>query len=261
MQPLFDPNNNKIFFGSTSKLDDWLAESSIDHGRIIDKIRLLLKNYLELDNVSFLFGSGTSIHLGAVAIRNFPKEVEDYIIKQEGLEAEFYSTIESLQAKQRNQRPDGQVFTDERGWNFIVDKKIVRDNESKEIAIEYEKVLNYLIAKDFVLAEDKSKERVDKISELIIAIKEGLFNVCNLEKREVSKTVIDSKKKSSFHKAQEQGFLLEKSRYIFHEKPLNLRRANIFTANYDLAFEYSFDKLGVHYIDGFAGFHKRFFQT
>jgi len=41
---------------------------------------------------------------------------------------------------------------------------------------------------------------------------------------------------------------------------LNLRRANIFTANYDLAFEYSFDKLGVHYIDGFAGFHKRCFK-
>lgn len=44
------------------------------------------------------------------------------------------------------------------------------------------------------------------------------------------------------------------------QRPLNLRRANIFTSNYDLAFEYSFDKLGVHYIDGFAGFHKRFFK-
>ncbi|HMU03598.1 MAG TPA: SIR2 family protein, partial [Saprospiraceae bacterium] len=63
--------------------------------------------------------------------------------------------------------------------------------------------------------------------------------------------------------------LLEKnSKYIFHEKfvkallqrPLNLRRANIFSANYDLAFEYAFDRLGVHYIDGFAGFHKRFFK-
>ncbi|MFL9835818.1 SIR2 family protein, partial [Chryseobacterium terrae] len=39
-----------------------------------------------------------------------------------------------------------------------------------------------------------------------------------------------------------------------------LRRANIFCANYDLAFEYAFDKLGIHYIDGFAGFHKRFFK-
>ena len=44
------------------------------------------------------------------------------------------------------------------------------------------------------------------------------------------------------------------------QRPLNLKRANIFTLNYDLAFEYAFDKLGVFYIDGFAGFHKRYFK-
>ena len=44
------------------------------------------------------------------------------------------------------------------------------------------------------------------------------------------------------------------------QRPLNLRRANIFTSNYDLAFEYAFDNLGIHYIDGFTGFHKRFFK-
>ena len=74
----FDPTKNKVFFGNSDKLADWITES-IDQAKIIDKIKLMLKNYLELDNVSFLFGSGTSIHLGAVAIRNFPLEVESYI--------------------------------------------------------------------------------------------------------------------------------------------------------------------------------------
>jgi hypothetical protein len=118
-------------------------------------------------------------------------------------------------------------------------------------------------------SEDKSKPSTDKYQELIIAIKEGLFNVCNLENRDVSQSIIERKKDSQFAKEKEQGSLLEThSKYIFHEKfikallqrPLNLRRANIFTANYDLAFEYAFDKLGVHYIDGFSGFHKRFFK-
>lgn len=263
----FDPTKNRIFFGNTDKLADWIIEDN--QGKAVDKIRLILKNYLELDNVSFLFGSGTSIHLGAVAIRNFPKEVEDYVVKEDVLRKEFYSTVEALQAEQVIGKSDKEVFKDEKGWEFLVDERIVRDNESKEIAIEYEKVLNYLIAKDFVLTEDKSSKRTDKIRDLIKAIKEGLFNVCDLEKRPVSKVVIERKKKSAFEKAREQGALLEtKSKYIFHEKfikallqrPLNLRRANIFTANYDLAFEYAFDKLGVHYIDGFAGFHKRFFK-
>ncbi len=263
----FDPEKNKLFFGSTDKLSDWVSEA-LPQSKIIEKIRLMLKNYLELDNVSFLFGSGTSIHLGAVAIRNFPKEVEDYILDQE-LRKELYSTIEELQSELLKDKKDKEVFKDLRGWEFVVDDTIYRDNESKEIAIEYEKVLNYLIAKDFVLNQNKSKDRTDKINELIIAIKEGLFKVCDLENRPVSQAIIGRKKASQFEKDKEQGSLLEtKSKYIFHEKfvktllqrPLNLRRANIFTANYDLAFEYAFDKLGVHYIDGFAGFHKRFFK-
>lgn len=44
------------------------------------------------------------------------------------------------------------------------------------------------------------------------------------------------------------------------QRPLNLQRANIFTSNYDLAFEYAFDNLGIKYIDGFSGFHHRFFK-
>lgn len=267
----FDPAKNKLFFGNTDKLADWIAESVDNQVKVISKIKLMLKNYLELDNVSFLFGSGTSIHLGAVAIRNFPKEVEDHVISIEGgkFKDEFVSTIEALQAEQLGGRKDKEVFEDERGWKFLVDGKLVRDNDSKEIAIEYEKVLNYLIAKDFVLSEDKSAKRTDNIDKLIATIKEGLFNVCDLEKRKVSQSVIDRKRTSPYTPNQEQGVLLEKhSKYIFHEKfikallqrPLNLRRANIFTANYDLAFEYAFDRLGVHYIDGFAGFHKRFFK-
>lgn len=267
----FDPAKNKTFFGNTDKLTDWIVENPTNQAKVISKIKLMLKNYLELDNVSFLFGSGTSIHLGAVAIRNFPREVEDYIIatKEGKLKTEFISTIEALQADQLSNKKDQEIFEDSRGWKFLVDGKIVRDNDSKEIAIEYEKVLNYLIAKDYVLSEDKSIERADNIGLLITAIKEGLFNVCNLENRPVAQSVIDRKKASTFEPSKEQGVLLEKpNKYIFHEKfvkallqrPLNLRRANIFTANYDLAFEYAFDRLGVHYIDGFAGFHKRFFK-
>lgn len=267
----FNPDKNKVFFGNSDRLAEWIAENPTNQNNVINKIKLMLKNYLELDNVSFLFGSGTSIHLGAVAIRNFPKEVEEYVITTNdgSLKKELLSTIEALQADQLGEKKHGDVFEDQRGWKFIVDDKIIRDNTSNEIAIEYEKVLNYLIAKDFVLSEDKSIEREDKIGELIIAIKEGLFNVCNLEKRDVSQDVINRKKASDFIPNQKQGELLEnQSKYVFHEKfiktllqrPLNLRRANIFTANYDLAFEYAFDKLGVHYIDGFAGFHKRFFK-
>ncbi len=269
----FNASNNKIFFANTDKLNEWIGES-LEQSKIIDKIKLMLKNYLELDNVSFLFGSGTSIHLGAVSIRNFPVEVEEYILLKNaevtGIQDEFLKTVKALQAENLSIGKamliaGTQQFEDERKWKFVIESDIIRDNESKEIATEYEKILNFLIAKDFVLNEDKSTERTDKAKELIIAIKEGLFKVCNVDKRKVSikelKRIIRRGKKIAFKNA-----LVNK--YYFHERfikallqrPLNLKRANIFSANYDLAFEYAFDRLGVHYIDGFAGFHKRFFK-
>lgn len=39
-----------------------------------------------------------------------------------------------------------------------------------------------------------------------------------------------------------------------------LRRTNIYTPNYDLAFEYSLDKLAIEYKDGFSGFVNRVFD-
>lgn len=271
----FEPAKNKVFFGNTDKLKDWTDEN-LEQSKIIEKIKLMLKNYLELDNVSFLFGTGTSIHLGAVSIRNLPLEVDEYIElkdkKTPGIYKEFISTIKALQTDQLKYGKTHLIlgtdeFEDERKWKFFINSEddLVCDSESKEIAIEYEKLLNYLIAKDFVLNEDKSTERNDKVSELIVAIKEGLFQVCDVDKRKITtselRKIIKRGKKQNFKPALN-------NKYIFHEKfikallqrPLNLRRANIFTANYDLAFEYAFDKLGVHYIDGFSGFHKRFFK-
>jgi len=234
---LFDSKENKVFVGNTDKLAEWLETDGYNHEKVLERIKLLIKNYLELDNVSFLFGSGSSIHLGAVSIRNFPVEVEQYInTKGEGISTEFTNTIKHLQ-------------------NIGAKDDIIRDGT--DIKIEYEKVLNYLIAKDFTLDEENA-ERTDKIKELIIAIKEGLFSVCNINNRDIPK---DKIKKEYYD-------IVKENKYHFHEKfikallqrPLNLKRANIFTLNYDLAFEYAFDKLGVFYIDGFAGFHKRYFK-
>jgi len=280
---IFDTANNNIYIGNTDKLPEWIETNN--QQKAIDKVRLMLKNYLELDNVSFLFGSGSSIHLGAVAIRNFPVEVEDFIKNKsgtgayqiKGLYEEFIHAIKALQAKwlsdssskiSENEVGD-KILTEANNWTYILKDDILRDTGSKEIAVEFERVLNYLIAKDYVLDEDKATDRTDQLKELIIAIKEGLFEVCDIEKRETPTYLIEKKSKSEYSQQQQHGKLLKgNNKYVFHEKfiksllqrPLNLRRANIFTANYDLAFEYAFDRLGVHYIDGFSGFHKRFFK-
>lgn len=42
----------------------------------INEIKLRIKKYLELDNVSVLAGAGTSFHLGAPIIRKVPDELK-----------------------------------------------------------------------------------------------------------------------------------------------------------------------------------------
>ena len=44
------------------------------------------------------------------------------------------------------------------------------------------------------------------------------------------------------------------------QRPNNLRRANLFTTNYDMAFDYALDNLGIYYINGFMGVHNRSFR-
>jgi hypothetical protein len=294
---LFDQAKNNIYVGNIDKLPEW-SNSGAEQEKAIEKVKLLLKNYLELDNVGFLFGSGSSIHLGAVAIRDFPVELEEYVkakdTETEGIHAELISVVKRIQAKFLSElRPEKEsgtlddeeieaeeataqilqgehtdsteIFTYKNGWTYIIEGDIIRDSQSKEIAIEFERLFNYLIAQDFILDEHTGEERMDKLKDLIVAIKEGLFSVCDVDERKIPtselRRIIARQKKAAFRPALT-------NKYIFHEKlikallqrPLNLRRANIFTSNYDLAFEYAFDRLGVHCIDGFAGFHKRYFK-
>ncbi|MFK1787927.1 SIR2 family protein [Bacteroides fragilis] len=260
---IFDITKNKLFFGNVDKLHDW-NDGEISQAKIIEKIKMTLKNYMELDNVSFLFGSGTSIHLGAVSIRNFPIEVEKYILERERGDA-FYLMIKKLQKEQLKDKEEGSTFKDKKGWEFIIKESIIRDSLSGEIATEYESVLNYLTATEFLQSLTNMEEEAKQTRELISTIKEGLFEVCNVDKRKIPtselRRIIKRGKKNAFKSAL-------KNKYHFHQlflksllqRPLNLRRANIFTSNYDLAFEYAFDNLGIHYIDGFTGFHKRFFK-
>lgn len=289
---IFDESTNQIYVGNSNKLIDW-CKSEDEQTKTVERVRLMLKNYLELDNVSFLFGSGSSIHLGAVSIRNFPSEIEEHVKSQnaaagkEGVydllidvvkkhQTKFLSGIkiklgEDAFKQEAGEEPKLVNFKDESGWEYEINEDIIRIKSSQEIAVEFEAILNYLIADDYLLDTDTLGERTDKVKELITLIKEGLFLVCNVEDeaRMTPATLIKSKEDSQFpHQNELSKHLKGDNKYFFHERfikallqrPLNLRRASIFTSNYDLAFEYAFDRLGVHYIDGFTGFHKRFFK-
>ena len=177
----------------------------------IQQIKLRIKKYLELENVSVLAGAGASFHLGAPIIREIPDELKPSLKD----EIEKYFPIDSTPS--------------------------------------YEDLFNCLQA-DKYISEKKGEDTTEIDSKLNI-MQKWLFDNCNTENTKIPK-------------GYEADELLKQNRYYYHEmlikkllqRPNNLRRANLFTTNYDMAFDYALDNLGVQYINGFMGVHNRFFR-
>lgn len=55
----------------------------------------MLKNYLELDNVNFLFGTGSSIIIGARSIQSIPLAIEE-TIQTEGVQDKILAQLPIL---------------------------------------------------------------------------------------------------------------------------------------------------------------------
>lgn len=234
-----DTTKNNLFLEGIDELENWENDN-----KGIQKIKVLLKSYLELDNVSFLFGAGSSMNIGSVSIANVPQKIEDAIKATiidiggtptpDVLYDEFIDIVRGLQGENPEKR-----------------------NVKGEIQYSLEKLLNYLVAQEYILDIYPAAVKHNFLLDLIRTIKQGLFELCDIENLPNPAWLIGEEKTN-----------LDNNKLYYHEKftkkilqrPLNLKRANVFTTNYDLAFEYAFDKLGVNFISGFSGFQKRTFK-
>ncbi len=281
--------DNHIFIGKEDKLNNWAGHKDVDRdelteeemGKLTKKVKELIKNYLQLDNVNFLFGTGSSIHLGAASIQNIPSETEKYILdlEDEDLKNDFKSYVERLQDNMmKKYTPVKDVkFQDDRNWDLIYDGTYIRDYKDivipegeedspekhyGEVLVMFESLLNYLTAITYQKDAEHDENGANRVRKLIDALKCSLFSICDVHNRKTSERDLKRIEEKNM------SYAFAKNKYIFHEKflkslmqrPLNLQRANIFTSNYDLAFEYAFDNLGIKYIDGFSGFHHRYFK-
>lgn len=282
---------NHVYIGNIDRLSQWAGLTDVEDPndelkdeclqRVVNKVRELIKNYLQLDSVNFLFGTGSSIHLGAASIQNIPEQAEKDIENSEDneLKEDFKKYITQLQKslKDKNNANKNDKFKDERGWDVIYDGVYIRDyknvelkggeadspkNHYGEICVMFELLLNYLTAISYQKDAENDEKGYKRVHKLIDSLKGSLFKICDVHERATSQRDLVRIDKKGF----KDTFASDK--YIFHEKflkslmqrPLNLQRANIFTSNYDLAFEYAFDNLGIKYIDGFSGFHHRYFK-
>lgn len=288
-----DIKSNHIYIGNLDRLISWSGRNQKDideeitisveeRDKVVTKVKELIKNYLQLDNVNFLFGTGSSIHLGAASIQNIPEQAEKDIEQSidSDLKEDFKKYVCQLQKSLVDKyHPEVDVqFKDDRNWTLIFDGTYIRNfddnvtlaegevDEPKkhygEILVMLESLLNYLTAILYQKESESKEAEVQRVLKLINSLKGSLFKICDVHERITNERDLTRIREKGF----EDAFAANK--YLFHEKflksllqrPLNLQRANIFTSNYDLAFEYAFDNLGIKYIDGFSGFHHRYFK-
>ena len=196
---MFTKDNN-IYIGGTNVLLEWgkvqtdksdLSEDELKGIRstVIERIQKLFRDYLELDNVSFLFGTGSSIHLGAASIQNIPFSVEDEINdnKDADISNDFKTYVQKLQANKIEGMNKGDIVTEANGWTYTFDgdyycncdvkeedvngKKQKVVDEYGEIDVPLETLLNYLIANLYVAEAEQDKDKVMRLQKLIAAIK------------------------------------------------------------------------------------------
>ena len=290
-------SNNCFFVGE----EKWIENKKIDN-KDKSKIKIFLKKYLLLDNVNFLFGTGSSIHLGAESIQEIPKQISEKIEKNDDVNNLF----KKLKEKYEDRKLLGVKEEIKKGNDCLIWKNKINDLEEglksklKKLKIEKEKVnlkeiieenkldktekeeiyklgvevkledfLNYLYALKYLVEKSEdliSKEEIniEKLEKLIKTIKKAIFEMCDIDRIsfDINHFLKKEENKEIKNKMEKEG------RYTYHkslltsllQRPLNLRRANIFTLNYDLAFEYACDELGIEYINGFVGFNERNFR-
>ena len=139
---------NHIYIGNVDRLPQWAGistEEDVEGGelsddslhKVVGKVRELIKNYLQLDSVNFLFGTGSSIHLGAASIQNIPKQAEEDIANSgdKELKEDFEKYITQLQKslKDANDVKKDKKFKDGRGWDVIYDGTYIRDCKKVEV--------------------------------------------------------------------------------------------------------------------------------
>lgn len=297
-------SNNCFFVGG----DDWIENKNLkkeEKERYKSKIKLFLKKYLLLDNVNFLFGTGSSIHLGAESIQEIPKQIikkiqENNDIKElfENLKNKYEerkllssdikekiqkgndcliweNKIDNLEEELKNKLKKFKIEKEKVNLKEIIEENKLTDSEKEKIyklgiEVKLEDFLNYLYALKYLMEQSKGliseKEEIDikKLEQLIKSIKKAIFEMCDIDRISFDDNHFLKKEenKEIKNKMEKEG------RYTYHkslltsllQRPLNLRRANIFTLNYDLAFEYACDELGIEYINGFVGFNERNFR-
>jgi len=221
---------------------------------VLKETRVRMGTLLKTDNVSFLIGAGASMSAGGVSLANIPKSLEDALLaeamneKTESNESEwihcFYETASLISG--------GCYSFDDRQAKY----PLVDDSETEAICINLEDYLSYLHMWRSSIGSLTDAIKIRRTGDDDLILEKG-----NLELliRKITGCLTDL---INLPGAGYKGKLAVHRKFLkkILTRPLNLRRANLFTLNYDTLIEQGADAEGAVLVDGFVGNMKRVFR-
>jgi hypothetical protein len=221
---------------------------------LLKEMRVRFGILLKTDNISFLVGAGASIGAGGVSLVAIPQSLEKALLDKACEERNrkklpawitlFYKTLSVLSGKP--------IACDKR-------QQVFQENEDKDIPPIKVNLENYLSHLHMWLAGMGDSADSKKNSQ-----KNGF--ALQLERTELEMLIKEiTQALSVILNLPSSGY---ESQLVIHRKfikkiltrPLNLRRVNIFTLNYDTLIEQATDAEGAVLVDGFIGTLRRVFR-
>jgi len=221
---------------------------------VLKEARVRMGTLLKTDNVSFLLGAGASISAGGVSLATIPKPLEEALIadaENEKIGSDvpewihcFYETVSLISGE---------------SYSYDVRQAkcpLADDKETPAICINLEDYLSHL---------HMWRSGIGNLTEAIKISRSGTDDLVlakgHLETliRKITGCLTDL---INLPTAGHEGELGVHRKFIkkILTRPLNLRRANLFTLNYDTLIEQGADAEGVVLVDGFVGNMKRVFR-
>lgn len=228
-----------------------------DWRNFLADVQIRTGTLLKTDTVSFLLGAGASRECGGVLIGKIPLEVERTLLK-DGVVGETNRRVRSwlrhfyLAVARAKGDPTGVPASRQE----ILDRhSAVMNGQPEELPVNLEKLLSLLHQWRSALPRDGGRLRLD--GSPAINLQSGDMDECL---RRTTRALAD-RCMLPVDGASANGFraykdLLRKAL----TRPLNLKRTNFFTLNYDTLIEQAGDAEGVVLIDGFVGTVRRIFR-
>jgi hypothetical protein len=227
---------------------------------VLEDIRVRVGTLLKTENVSFLLGAGASVDCGGPLIGSVPIEIERKLQEQGITETakppvQIWLSLFYLAVRLTGVGKTSPVSEDE----ILTRRQALGGDVAERLEANLEAVLATLHRWRSALPEAGGRLQIidgspsvdakaDDLDECIKQVKRALACAC----------VLPAAKKES---EKESG--LETFKTLVRKlltRPLNLKRVNVFTLNYDTLVEQAADAEGVVLLDGFVGTQRRIFR-